>query len=161
VDMKLEVLVMTVADVDRAKRFYETLGFRLDIDHIAGGEIRVVQLTLPRSERSIIIIGNGSPQQCRAQFRVCNSSLPTSRPPTPSSSAEASTSVRRSTTWAACSTLETEGPATARQTMTNLHRLRPCTCCPTRMAVPGTPLCTVCDVTLAARVPDNVSALVA
>ena len=31
--MKLEVLVVPVSDVDRAKRFYETLGFRMDIDH--------------------------------------------------------------------------------------------------------------------------------
>ena len=160
-DVKLEVLVMPVVDIDRAKRFYETLGFRLGIDHIAGGDFRVVQLTPPGSERSIIIIGNGSPPPCRTQFRVRNSSLPTSRRPAPSSSAEASTSVRCSTTRAACSTLGTKGPATGPETMTNLHRLRPCTCCPTRMAVPGTPLCTVCDATLAALVPDNVSALVA
>jgi catechol 2,3-dioxygenase-like lactoylglutathione lyase family enzyme len=56
--MKLEVVVVPVSDVDRAKRFYETLGFRLDIDYIAGENFRVVQLTPPGSECSIII-GNG------------------------------------------------------------------------------------------------------
>jgi catechol 2,3-dioxygenase-like lactoylglutathione lyase family enzyme len=55
VDMKLEVVVVPVSDVDRAKRFYQTLGFRLDIDYIAAENFRVVQLTPPGSECSIII----------------------------------------------------------------------------------------------------------
>jgi catechol 2,3-dioxygenase-like lactoylglutathione lyase family enzyme len=55
VDMKLEVLVLPVSDVDRAKQFYETLGFRLDIDHVASADFRVAQLTPPGSECSIII----------------------------------------------------------------------------------------------------------
>jgi catechol 2,3-dioxygenase-like lactoylglutathione lyase family enzyme len=54
-DMKLEVLVLPVSDVDRAKRFYETLGFRVDIDVSAGEGFRGVQLTPPGSECSIII----------------------------------------------------------------------------------------------------------
>ena len=58
VDMKLEAVVVPVSDVDRAKRFYETLGFRLDVDHVASEDFRVVQLTPPGSECSIII-GNG------------------------------------------------------------------------------------------------------
>jgi catechol 2,3-dioxygenase-like lactoylglutathione lyase family enzyme len=58
VDMKLEVVVVPVSDVDRAKHFYGTVGFRLDIDHVAGEEFRVVQLTPPGSECSIII-GDG------------------------------------------------------------------------------------------------------
>jgi len=49
--MKLEVVVVPVSEVDRAKRFYETLGFRLDIDYIAGENFRVVQLTPPQSFR--------------------------------------------------------------------------------------------------------------
>src|ERR1044072_3923493 len=53
-DMKLEVLVIPVSDVDRAKRFYEKLGFRLDIDYTANEEYRVLQLTLPGSPASII-----------------------------------------------------------------------------------------------------------
>jgi catechol 2,3-dioxygenase-like lactoylglutathione lyase family enzyme len=55
VDMKLEVVILPVSDVDRAKRFYQTLGFRLDIDYIASENFRVVQLTPPGSECSIII----------------------------------------------------------------------------------------------------------
>lgn len=54
-DMKLEVVVVPVSDVDRAKRFYEMLGWRMDIDHIASKDFRVVQLTPPGSECSIII----------------------------------------------------------------------------------------------------------
>jgi catechol 2,3-dioxygenase-like lactoylglutathione lyase family enzyme len=55
VDMKLEVVVLPVSDVDRAKRFYEALGWRLDIDYVANEDFRVVQLTPPGSECSIII----------------------------------------------------------------------------------------------------------
>jgi catechol 2,3-dioxygenase-like lactoylglutathione lyase family enzyme len=42
-DMKLEVLVVPVSDVDRAKAFYQSLGWREDIDHVAGDNFRVVQ----------------------------------------------------------------------------------------------------------------------
>src|SRR5580765_4243944 len=52
VDLKLEVVVIPVSDVDRARRFYESLGWRLDAD-FAGGEFRVVQLTPPGSQCSI------------------------------------------------------------------------------------------------------------
>lgn len=54
-DMKLEVVVVPVSDVDRAKRFYEQLGFRLDIDFPNGPDFRVVQFTPPGSEASIWI----------------------------------------------------------------------------------------------------------
>jgi catechol 2,3-dioxygenase-like lactoylglutathione lyase family enzyme len=53
-DMKLEVLVIPVSDVDRAKAFYEKLGFRLDIDYVANDEFSVIQFTPPNSEASII-----------------------------------------------------------------------------------------------------------
>jgi catechol 2,3-dioxygenase-like lactoylglutathione lyase family enzyme len=53
-EMKLEVLVLPVSDVDRAKRFYEKLGFRLDIDYVANESYRVLQFTPPGSEASII-----------------------------------------------------------------------------------------------------------
>ena len=53
-DMKLEVLLLAVSDVDRAKAFYEKLGFRLDIDYAADENFRVLQFTPPRSEASII-----------------------------------------------------------------------------------------------------------
>ncbi|MER7665921.1 VOC family protein [Streptomyces sp. NPDC096193] len=54
-DMKLEVLVLPVSDVDRAKEFYENLNFRMDIDYVGDDGFRVVQLTPPGSECSIII----------------------------------------------------------------------------------------------------------
>ena len=53
VDMKLEVVVIPVSDVDRAKRFYEGLGWRLDADFTSGDGSRVVQLTPPGSPCSI------------------------------------------------------------------------------------------------------------
>jgi catechol 2,3-dioxygenase-like lactoylglutathione lyase family enzyme len=56
--MKLEVIVLGVSDVDRAKAFYEKLGWRLDID-LAAGEFRGVQLTPPHSDASIIF-GKGA-----------------------------------------------------------------------------------------------------
>ncbi len=52
-DMKLEVVVVPVSDVDRAKDFYAMLGWRLDADFVAG-DFRVVQLTPPGSGCSII-----------------------------------------------------------------------------------------------------------
>jgi catechol 2,3-dioxygenase-like lactoylglutathione lyase family enzyme len=52
-DMKLEVLILPVSDVDRAKRFYEKLGFRLDIDYVANDDFRAVQFTPPGSGTSI------------------------------------------------------------------------------------------------------------
>jgi catechol 2,3-dioxygenase-like lactoylglutathione lyase family enzyme len=55
VDMKLELVVLPVTDVDRAKAFYEQAGFRLDVDHEISEEFRVVQLTPPGSECSITI----------------------------------------------------------------------------------------------------------
>jgi catechol 2,3-dioxygenase-like lactoylglutathione lyase family enzyme len=53
VDMKLEVVTLPVSDVDRAKRFYESLGWRLDADFVFGDDIRGVQFTPPRSGCSI------------------------------------------------------------------------------------------------------------
>lgn len=54
-DMKLEMIVLPVTDVDRAKAFYERAGFVLDVDHRAGDSFRVVQLTPPGSACSITI----------------------------------------------------------------------------------------------------------
>jgi catechol 2,3-dioxygenase-like lactoylglutathione lyase family enzyme len=53
-DLKLEVVVLPVSDVDRAKAFYEKAGFRLDVDHVADDSYRVVHLTPPGSECSIL-----------------------------------------------------------------------------------------------------------
>jgi catechol 2,3-dioxygenase-like lactoylglutathione lyase family enzyme len=53
VDMSLEVVTLPVADVDRAKSFYQSLGWRLDADIAVGEEFRVVQFTPPHSPCSI------------------------------------------------------------------------------------------------------------
>jgi catechol 2,3-dioxygenase-like lactoylglutathione lyase family enzyme len=53
VDMKLEVVTVPVADVDRAKSFYQSLGWRLDADIVVGDNFRVVQFTPPHSACSI------------------------------------------------------------------------------------------------------------
>lgn len=53
-DMKFEVVVIPVSDVDRAKQFYAALGWRLDIDFAASTQYRVVQFTPPGSGCSII-----------------------------------------------------------------------------------------------------------
>jgi catechol 2,3-dioxygenase-like lactoylglutathione lyase family enzyme len=57
VDMKLEVVLLGVTDVDRAKAFYEKLGWRLDID-VAAGDFRGVQVT-PHNSHTSIIFGKG------------------------------------------------------------------------------------------------------
>jgi len=55
-DWKLELILLPVSDVDRAKTFYiENVGFNLDVDHRAGDDFRVVQLTPPGSACSISI----------------------------------------------------------------------------------------------------------
>ncbi len=53
VDLKLEVVVIPVSDVDRAKNFYGGLGWRLDADFVVGDEFHVVQFTPPGSPTSI------------------------------------------------------------------------------------------------------------
>jgi catechol 2,3-dioxygenase-like lactoylglutathione lyase family enzyme len=53
VDMKLEVVVVPVSDVDRAKQFYKALGWREDADFVADEDFRIVQLTPPGSGGSI------------------------------------------------------------------------------------------------------------
>jgi len=52
--MNLEVVVVPVSDVDRAKAFYEKLGFRLDMDNVAKEDYRIIQFTPPGSGASII-----------------------------------------------------------------------------------------------------------
>jgi catechol 2,3-dioxygenase-like lactoylglutathione lyase family enzyme len=62
--MKLEVVVLPVADVDRAKAFYTQLRWREDIDFVHSAEYRVVQFTPPGSQASIIFgvgITNAAP----------------------------------------------------------------------------------------------------
>ena len=54
VDMKFEIVVIPVSDVDRAKEFYEKLGWRLDADYDNGKDFRVIQFTPPGSGCSVI-----------------------------------------------------------------------------------------------------------
>jgi catechol 2,3-dioxygenase-like lactoylglutathione lyase family enzyme len=53
-DMKLEIVVIPVSDVDRAKTFYASLGWRLDADYASGDDYRVIQFTPPGSGCSVI-----------------------------------------------------------------------------------------------------------
>ena len=60
IDMGLEVVTVPVSDVERAKRFYQSLGWRLDADFAAGEDARLVQMTPPHSQCSIHF-GKGVP----------------------------------------------------------------------------------------------------
>jgi catechol 2,3-dioxygenase-like lactoylglutathione lyase family enzyme len=75
VDLKLEVVVLPVSDVDRARRFYEGLGWRLDADFTNGTDWRVVQLTPPGSPCSVMF-GKGFtstvPGSVQGTFLVVN-----------------------------------------------------------------------------------------
>ena len=53
IDMALEVVQLPVSDVDRAKRFYQSLGWRFDIDLVVSEDFRTVQFTPPHSQCSI------------------------------------------------------------------------------------------------------------
>jgi catechol 2,3-dioxygenase-like lactoylglutathione lyase family enzyme len=59
VDFKLELVIIPVTDIDQAKDFYaRKAGFRLDVDHSAGEDFRIVQLTPPGSACSITLMRN-------------------------------------------------------------------------------------------------------
>src|SRR5215207_8480184 len=89
-DMKLEVVVIPVSDVERAKRFYGSLGWRVDADFVTGDAFRVVQFTPPGSPCSITS-ARASRRPCRARRRASISSCRTSRQRAPSSSPAVST----------------------------------------------------------------------
>lgn len=73
-DMKLELVIIPVSDVDRAKSFYvDRLGFALDVDHRISEEFRVVQMTPPGSACSITIgvgMSNAEPGSYRGTHLV-------------------------------------------------------------------------------------------
>ena len=75
-DWKLELIIVPVTDVDRAKKFYvEQMGFHLDVDHAVGEHFRVVQMTPPGSACSITIginVGAGEPGTARGLHLVVN-----------------------------------------------------------------------------------------
>jgi glycerate-2-kinase len=68
VDMKFEVAIVPVSDVDRSKAFYTKLGFRVDDDIVNGDDFRVVQLTPPNSAASVTI-GKGVTDAKPGSFR--------------------------------------------------------------------------------------------
>jgi catechol 2,3-dioxygenase-like lactoylglutathione lyase family enzyme len=61
VDMKFEIVVIPISDVDRAKEFYAKLGWRLDADYDNGKDFRIIQFTPPGSGCSIIFGKNVTP----------------------------------------------------------------------------------------------------
>jgi catechol 2,3-dioxygenase-like lactoylglutathione lyase family enzyme len=70
VDLKLEAIPIPVSDVDRAKTFYEGLGWRLDADFMVGRDFRAVQLTPPGSHCSIHLATTGVPGSAQGMFLV-------------------------------------------------------------------------------------------
>src|SRR5262245_51106900 len=70
VDLKLEVVAIPVSDVDRAKRFYESLGWKLDADFWIGKDFRAVQLTPPGSQCSIHLSTTAVPGSAQGMFLV-------------------------------------------------------------------------------------------
>ena len=94
IDMGLEVVTLPVSDVDRAKSFYQSLGWRLDIDLVVSDDIRTVQFTPPHSGCSIQFGKGGTTAEPGSADRGCSSWSTTSTPPGTISSAAASTSAR-------------------------------------------------------------------
>ena len=95
-DYTLELMVVPVTDVDRAKAFYlDQLGFELEVDSTMGPDFRVVQLT-PKGSACSIAIGTGISQMTPGSLHGLHLASRTSRPPGPSSSGAASTSASRS-----------------------------------------------------------------
>ena len=97
VDMKLEVVTLPVYDVDRAKSFYQGLGWRLDADFTFGDDVRAVQLTPPHSNASISFGKGLTTAEPGSGSSAWSWSCPTSRRRVMTSSAAASRSASRST----------------------------------------------------------------
>ena len=101
VDMKFEIVVIPVSDVDRAKEFYAKLGWRLDADYDSGKDFRVIQFTPPGSGCSIIFGKNvtaAAPGSSQGMYLIVSDV----GPPAPNCSVAASRSPRCSTTPRAC-----------------------------------------------------------
>ena len=67
-DYRLEAIIIPVTDVDRSKAFYESVGFKLDVDHQPNDAFRVVQFTPPGS-RASIVFGKGMEQSEPGSYR--------------------------------------------------------------------------------------------
>jgi predicted enzyme related to lactoylglutathione lyase len=70
VDLKLEAMTIPVSDVDRAKAFYERLGWTLDSDFMVGKDFRAVQLTPPGSPCSIHLSTTAAPGSAQGMFLI-------------------------------------------------------------------------------------------
>jgi catechol 2,3-dioxygenase-like lactoylglutathione lyase family enzyme len=73
IDTKLEVVILPVSDVERAKRFYERLGWRLDADFVIGDDFRGIQMTPPGSPCSVIFgkgVTTAAPGSVQGSFLV-------------------------------------------------------------------------------------------
>jgi predicted enzyme related to lactoylglutathione lyase len=73
IDMALEVVTVPVSDVDRAKSFYQSLGWRFDIDLVVSDDVRTVQFTPPHSPCSIQFGKGGTtaePGSCQGMILV-------------------------------------------------------------------------------------------
>ena len=81
VDMKFEIVVIPVSDVDRAKEFYARLGWRLDADYDTGKDFRVIQFTPPGSGCSVIFGKNvtAAPPGCAQGLYLIVSDIETAR----------------------------------------------------------------------------------
>ena len=78
-DWSLELIIVPVGDVDRAKSFYmEKAGFNLDVDHRAGEDFRVVQLTPPGSACSIALMKSDTPGSIKG-LQVCVADIDAAR----------------------------------------------------------------------------------
>jgi catechol 2,3-dioxygenase-like lactoylglutathione lyase family enzyme len=96
VALKLEIVVIPVSDVERAKQFYAKLGWRLDADFAGPDDYRVIQFTPPGSNTSVIFGKNVTPAvpgSAQGLYLV----VPTSRPPAARCSAAALRSAKRFT----------------------------------------------------------------
>ncbi len=73
IDMKFEIVVIPVSDVDRAKEFYGRLGWRLDADYDSGNDFRVIQFTPPGSACSVIFgrnVTSASPRSAQGLYLI-------------------------------------------------------------------------------------------
>lgn len=73
VDMKFEIVIIPVSDVDRAKEFYAKLGWRLDAEFDSGKDFRIIQFTPPGSGCSIICgknVTSAAPGSCKGMYLI-------------------------------------------------------------------------------------------
>ena len=122
VDLKLEIVVVPVSDVERAKQFYAKLGWRLDADFAGADDYRVIQFTPPGSNASVIFgkhVTPAAPGSAQGLYLVVSDIEAARR----RCSAAASTSAKRFTPKATCTSAPTspicsDGPGQRRRSGT-------------------------------------------